>query len=213
MFNRKEYMKQRYINNKEITKERARKWQENNPEKVKEYLKTYYQKHCEEIKEKITQYQKNNSEKIRNREKEYKKIYRTENRKEISEYDRKYRLGRLRVDLKFNLHNKMATAIRYSLKGNKAGCHWESLVGYTLNRLIKHLQKTMPEGYCWQDFIKGKLHIDHIIPKSVFNYDKPEHTDFKRCWALSNLQLLPARENLKKGSKLSRPFQPALQIY
>jgi len=212
MFNRKEYMKQRYINNKDIVKERTRKWQENNPEKVKEYLKTYYQKHCKEIKEKITRYQKNNSEKIKNREKGYKKIYRTENRKEISEYDRKYRLKRSGLDLKFNLNNKMATAIRYSLKGNKAGRHWESLVGYTLNKLIKHLQKTIPEGYCWQDFIEGKLHIDHIIPKSIFNYENPDHTDFKRCWALSNLRLLPVRENLIKSNKLSKPFQPGLKI-
>jgi len=212
MFNRKEYMKQWYANNKEKVKEQAIKWQENNPEKVKEYLKAYYQKHREEIKEKITRYQKNNSEKIKNRESEYKKIYRTKNRKEISEYDRKYRLGRLKVDLKYNLNNKMATAIRTSLKGNKAGRHWESFVGYTLNRLMKYLQKTMPKGYCWQDFLEGKLHIDHKIPISAFNFTKSEHIDFKRCWALSNLQLLPARENIIKSNHLSKPFQPALKI-
>ena len=46
----------------------------------------------------------------------------------------------------------------------------------------------------------------------VFNFSKPEHPDFKRCWALKNLRLLPAEENRKKGSKLINPFQPALEI-
>jgi len=34
----------------------------------------------------------------------------------------------------------------------------------------------------------------------------------KRCWALSNLRLLPAKENMIKHNKLDRPFQPALRI-
>jgi len=70
----------------------------------------------------------------------------------------------------------------------------------------------MPKGYCWQDFLEGKLHIDHKIPISAFNFTKSEHIDFKRCWALSNLQLLPARENIIKSNHLSKPFQPALKI-
>ena len=90
--------------------------------------------------------------------------------------------------------------------------NWENLVDYTLDNLIKHLKKTMPEGYTWDDYLNGKLHIDHKIPISVFNFDKPEHIDFKRCWGLKNLRLLSAKENLIKGAKLSRPFQPALQI-
>jgi 5-methylcytosine-specific restriction endonuclease McrA len=106
----------------------------------------------------------------------------------------------------------MSIAIGLALKGNKAGRRWETLVGYTLNDSMKHLKKTMPEGYCWQDFLQGELHIDHKVPKSVFNYTKPEHIDFKRAWASSNLQLLPAKENLIKHNKLTRPFQPALQI-
>ena len=115
-------------------------------------------------------------------------------------------------DLKFNLNSKIKTAINFSLRGNKLGGSWETILGYTLNDLIKRLYKTMPEGYCWQDYLNGKLHVDHIIPKSVFNYAKPEHTDFKRCWALSNLQLLPARENIIKSNHLLKPFQPALAL-
>ena len=60
----------------------------------------------------------------------------------------------------------MSSAIRKSLKSNKEGRHWEGLVGYTLKDLIRRLKKTVPSGYTWQDFLEGKLHVDHIIPIS-----------------------------------------------
>jgi len=117
-----------------------------------------------------------------------------------------------KTDLKYNLNRRMKSAIAISLKGNKAGRCWETLVGYTLSDLIKRLKKTIPKGYNWKDYLEGKLHIDHRIPVSVYNYSKPEHIDFRRCWALFNLRLLPARENMIKGNKLDKPFQPALKI-
>ena len=74
------------------------------------------------------------------------------------------------------------------------------------------MKKTIPESYTWKDYLEGRLQIDHKIPISVFNFSEPEHTDFKRCWTLKNLRLLPARENLMKNAKLTRPFQPALKL-
>ncbi len=68
----------------------------------------------------------------------------------------------------------------------------------------------MPDGYTWDDFLSGALHIDHETPVAVFNFTSPSDYDFKRCWALTNLRLLPALENLKKGAKLRIPFQPSL---
>ena len=155
----------------------------------KEYYKQYYINNREKIKEYWRQYRINNLEKMREREK-----------------------NRRKTDLKYNLNHKMSSAIYISLKGNKAGNHWESLVKYTLIDLINHLKKTIPEGYTEIDMLNGKLHIDHIIPISAFNFTEPEHTDFKKCWALENLRLLPARENIIKRDKLFIPFQPALAI-
>jgi len=60
----------------------------------------------------------------------------------------------------------------------------------------------------WDNY--GKWHIDHVIPTSVFNFEKPEDDDFKRCWSLQNLQPLWALDNIKKGNKLEKPFQPKL---
>ena len=124
----------------------------------------------------------------------------------------KIRRVRRRNDPMFKLNENIRTVIRRSLHGNKNGCHWELLVDYNLSKLKKHLIKTIPNGYIWDDYLSGNLHIDHIIPISAFNFDLPKHIDFKRCWALSNLRLLPARENLLKSDKLEEPFQSSLKL-
>jgi len=200
-------------------KDKHKIWIENNREKIRESDRKYYKENCEQVKEKNKRWALKNPEKVNeikrrweknNPEKksEMNKIYCIKNSEKINERNR----NRRKTDLKYNFNRRMGAAIKISLKGNKDGCHWESLLGYSLKDLIKRLKKTMPRGYGWNDYLQGKLHIDHIIPKSVFNFTKSEHIDFKRCWALSNLRLLPAKENLIKGSKLTKPFQPALQI-
>jgi len=201
MFDKKKYAHQWYIDNKEKILERNEQWRKNNLKKYKEYKKEYMKQYRIDHKERIAESSKIRYSEWIKKNKEYRK-----------KYNNKYQIKRYKIDIKFNLNHKISTAIRLSLKGNKNGRYWESLVGYTLNKLFKHLKKTMPKNYCWNDFLQGRLHIDHIIPKSVFNYTQPEHIDFKRCWALKNLQLLPAEENYKKNNKIYKSFQPALKI-
>ena len=97
-----------------------------------------------------------------------------------------------------------------SLHGIKNGRHWEDLVGYTVSELKNHLEKKFKKGMTWENY--GQWHIDHKIPMSVFNYQRPEDIDFKKCWALENLQPLWRIENIKKSNKLTRPFQPSLAL-
>lgn len=118
---------------------------------------------------------------------------------------------RKKDDLKFRVSARIHRGIHDCLKGGKSGRSWRKLVPYTLDELIVRLKKTMPKGYSWQDFLDGKLHIDHIIPVSAFNYESADDADFHRCWALNNLRLLPASENCSKGAKLDKPFQPSLK--
>lgn len=144
--------------------------------------------------------------------KEYYKIWAKNNHKKIrTNYNRWYN-KKYRTNSKFKLDRNIKGVIRNSLKNNCKGRYWEKLLGYTSNELKKHLQKTISSGYSWQDYLEGKLHIDHIIPTSAFNYSKPENPDFKRCWALENLRLIPTEENLKKRNKIIRPFQLVLKI-
>ncbi len=181
--------KERYCANYDLIMKQHKEYYKNHKEETSKQCKTYYEKNREDILK-------------------YAKIYRDEHRKERNIYQG----NRDKTDLKFNLDKKIGNAIRKALKGNKAGRRWEDLVGYTLDDLKMYLEKTMPNGYTWQDYLEGRLHIDHIIPISVHNYLNSEHTDFQRCWSLSNLRLLPAKENMCKNDKLFKPFQPALKL-
>jgi hypothetical protein len=107
--------------------------------------------------------------------------------------------------LKSNINNNMRSGISLSIR-KQQWWHWEDLVGYTLENLIKHLKKTMPKGYTWQDYLKGELHIDHIIPIRAFMFKSPKDKEFKQCWDLENLRLLPAKENEIKRDKITNPI-------
>ncbi len=109
-------------------------------------------------------------------------------------------------DLKIRLNINMGNSIRKSIRSGKGKEHWEGIVGYTIENLKRHLEKKFKQGMSWENY--GKWHIDHIVPISVWNFETPEHEDFKRCWALKNLQPLWAEENLKKRAKLTCHFQP-----
>lgn len=134
-------------------------------------------------------------------------------RKGKSQYKNKEQMAfykrRQRENPMVHLSSNISTAIWASLKGNKGG-HWETLVGYTLNQLKRHLEKQFQTGMTWDNY--GEWHIDHKIPQSVFNFSKPEHMDFKRCWALKNLQPMWSLDNLSKHNKLVGHFQPSLEL-
>jgi hypothetical protein len=204
MFDRKKYMKEYQKNNAEHLRRYKELWLKNNPEYMKQYGKQWIKDNREKRKEYKGQWQINNRKKL----KEYNQQYGEDHKGQRNQRIR----NRRRTDIRFHLNCRIVCAINLSLKGNKNGRHWETLVGYTLNALIKRLKKTMPKGYTWQDYLDGKLHLDHRIPISVHNFDSPNQIDFKRCWALKNLQFLPAKENIAKSNKLTRPFQPALKL-
>lgn len=111
---------------------------------------------------------------------------------------------------KGRLNNAISCRIGKALKGVKSGRHWESLAGYTTEQLKKHLEKLFKPGMTWANH--GQWHIDHKIPVSAHNIKTAEDIDFKKCWALKNLQPLWAEDNQKKRDKLDKPFQPSLAL-
>jgi len=102
------------------------------------------------------------------------------------------------------LSDRISASMRHALKKGVDGLKWESLVGYTRKDLFLHLDKTMPRGCSWADFDSGYLHIDHMTPIAQFSFASPNDPDFKDCWALDNLQLLRAEDNLDKGDGSGR---------
>ena len=199
---------------------RKRDHYKKNKDAILEQNRRYYGQNKTKVLESQKKYRINNKDKTLKRN----KLYCNQNREKVSSYIKKYnsrsyvrdnrnrcRNKKRKTDPKINLNCRMSGAIRKTLKEGKGGKTWLSLIDYTIDDLIERLKKTMPKGYTWQDFLKKNvLHIDHVTPVKVFNYTNPEHQDFKRCWALENLQLLPAKENLSKGAKLDKPFQPSL---
>ena len=109
-----------------------------------------------------------------------------------------------RQDIKYRIGSRMSLMIYYALRGKikKSGRHWETVVGYNIKQLMSRLQSTMPIDATWDDVFAGKLHVDHIRPVSSFCFFSSQDEQFKQCWALDNLQLLWAKDNLSKGSKL-----------
>lgn len=187
----------------EKAREAVRNWKKNNPEKKAELNKKWAEANPEKRRESKEKWVKNNPEKRKEASRKYSKS----NPDKMRE-----RMRLIRKTPKGNLDGRMSNAINQALKGNKKGRKWEDLVGYTVSDLKNHVEKLFTYGMTWNLFLKGKIHLDHIIPKSVFNYTLTEHIDFKRCWALDNLQPLWATDNVKKHAKLERPFQPYLQL-
>jgi hypothetical protein len=126
------------------------------------------------------------------------------------EHMREYKRNRYADDVRLAIYTRLSTKIYRSLKDEKKGRSWESLVGYSVDDLIKRLKKTIPAGYTWDDL--HKLDIDHIIPRVCFNFSTVDDIDFKRCWELKNLRLLPRRENQSKNDTILYPFQPSLTL-
>ena len=124
--------------------------------------------------------------------------------------DRRARHKKYYNTLKGNLNSRISAAIRGALVNGKNGRHWESLVGYTIDQLKKHIEKNFLPGMNWEN--RNLWHIDHKIPILAFNFEKAEDLDFKRCWSLKNLQPLESKQNMIKNSRIDKPFQPSLAM-
>ena len=113
------------------------------------------------------------------------------------------------------VHESMSARMRHDLKSGKCGNSLNDVMihvlGYDFVKLKNHLEKKFKEGMSWDNY--GSVwHIDHVIPATVFNFQSIYDYDFQRCWSLKNIQPLWSEDNLKKGSKIERPFQPSLAM-
>ena len=102
------------------------------------------------------------------------------------------------------MRNNVSGQIRNALKKNKTSKNsptWSKLP-YTPLQLKEHLEKQFDSNMTWGNY-GSYWHIDHVIPQSLLLYDSMEHPNFIKCWSLSNLQPLEAKENMSKGNKTS----------
>lgn len=163
--------------NPEKCRDAVKRWRKNpkNREKILANKRSYYHRHKKEILPKVSVYQKEIYQKVRNK--------------------------RYRIDITFRLNCIMSTVVRESLMGTKNHRKWQILVGYTTKELMAHLESQFQEGMSWDNY--GKWEIDHITPKSWFDFQSSNDEKFKECWALDNLQPLWMLENRSKHNKFS----------
>ena len=183
--------------NEKKASENNKKWRLENEDKVKIDSKAYRLKN----KEKLNAYRKE----WRNKNPTYQKEYRAVNKDKRSKRQR----NNWRNNPKHKLNCTMSSTIRRGLANGKEGKGWKDLVNFTLEELMGHFEKLFTSEMTWEMFLKGEIHLDHKIPLAVFNFKTINDLDFKRAWALENLQPLFAKDNLTKGKKIEAPFQPS----
>lgn len=80
----------------------------------------------------------------------------------------------------------------------------EHYLGYELWQLKAALKKELKEreGITLQEAFERKYHLDHRVPHTSFKSEEIGDEEFKKCWAISNLWLIPASVNLQKGASM-----------
>jgi hypothetical protein len=101
------------------------------------------------------------------------------------------------------LCQRARTAATHALNGRNAPGFFRHMP-YTQDEFVAHLIATLPPGTDPAEVCDGdKWHIDHIRPMASFDFtDGKDGEDWQRCWALANLRMLPAEENMAKGDSL-----------
>ncbi len=193
-----------------------KRWRDSHPETVIRSRKSFYKNHQVEQQNRAKKfYYEHRKECIattrrwqyRNKERHYASLRRwqknhPEKYNSILSICRKNWKKKHLATPKGRLDENMSYGIRKALLSKKAGRHWESILGYTVNDLYKHLESKFVEGMSWNNY--GGWHIDHIIPRCFFQYSSPNDPEFLYCWSLNNLQPLWAKDNLLKHNKIIR---------
>lgn len=169
---------------KDIDKQKsyAKKWRENNKERLKKYSKEYYDDNKEDInKNKNDKYQKSPEEKNR------RKLFSKNNRSKINSYRKKYyqknkgkyreyKRQRMERDPLYKLSIILSNLIRGSIKrmGYTKRSRTYEILGCSFDEFKNHLELNFESWMKWENYgimESGKFNIgwdiDHIIPIST----------------------------------------------
>ena len=118
-------------------------------------------------------------------------------------YEREYERNRKLSDSDFRIRKLLRNRIRGILGNKKKIDHTINLLGCSISEVKVYLQQTaIQNGYKdfnIESYSGKKFHIDHIKPCSSFDLSLPENQ--KLCFHYTNLQILSAKDNLKKSNR------------
>lgn len=171
--------------------------------------KYYYRNKCRECERK--QNNEYNREKYNSGGKEIDKKYHDEHKEFYREYNKKYyqahkeKINKKRKEKKWNdrifyltINVRKSILNSFGRKSYKKPNKTEKITGLKNEQMTKYLLKTFKNRYGYEWNGVEPVHIDHIIPLATA---KTENDVVKLCY-YTNLQLLKAEDNLKKGAKL-----------
>lgn len=192
-------------NNKKKINEYKKQWEINNPEKVKKARKKYREKNIEIIRKNAKEKRKERYQKNREKEINFSKKYYQNNKEKVNLAKNKYNKKRFKDDSLYLFKAKIRSFIWKSLNRKSIIKSDETLniLGCSYEFLERYLKQTYYNNYGVDYDSSIKVHIDHIIPLATA---KNEEEVIKLCH-YSNLQLLKAEDNLKKGDKLNWKLQ------
>lgn len=180
---------------KSCEKVKSTKYYENNKDKLKQKVKEYRENNKDTIKDKAKEYRENNKDKA----KEYQNKYRENNREKAKEYSESYKQRRNeKRRLRYNNDSlyKIECSIRTNLK--------QAFKLYSKNGKTKSCKEYEIDFKAIFDKIGYKdditMHLDHIIPLSVFDLDNPNH--IRLAHLPCNLRWLNATENIQKSDNI-----------
>jgi len=143
-YNRKEYMKEYYLKNKEHRNEYQKEYDLKNKEYKREYMKGYNLKNKESYKK-----------------------WRLENKEHIRNHER----NKYQTDVNFKLRKICRNRIRKALKGETKSVGTMKLIGCTIGELRRHIESKFEPWMTWKNH--GLWDIEHIKAMSRFDLSHP----------------------------------------
>jgi hypothetical protein len=104
-------------------------------------------------------------------------------------------------DSKYKITVYCQTMLSRSIRGRYRGKskRWNEYFDFTAEQFIEHMQSLFISDMSFDNY--GEWQIDHIKPKSDFNYNSVNDKEFKECWKLDNLRPLWKWDNINKRNK------------
>ena len=107
-------------------------------------------------------------------------------------------------DINLRVSHNLESAFKsyFKIKGidGKRKNKIKKLVGLKRNDFMKYMEKQFSKKMSWDNY--GTVwHIDHIIPKSFFDFT--DERQLRVCWHHTNLRPMLAGDNLRKHAKFS----------
>ena len=181
-----------------------------NKDKVAEYMSAYQAANKDKLAKRKAAYYAANKDKIAAR----RAAYRAANKDKFAARDAAYQAAnkdkrsaykkrRRHTEPNYALCHRSGTASRRALKGDSCPGFFRHMPYFCDDSAAPEIY-TLPPGTDPAEVCDGsKWHIDHIRPMASFDFtDGKDGEDWQRCWALANLRMLPAEENMAKGNSL-----------